>query len=82
MGFPLTPTPTFTPGLDCFIPSPGNRQALGGTSFPEELVGGGAEGGRGRGQVWTGDADGVGTRWKICPGQLNSSQSPGSRPRG
>lgn len=42
-------SPLSSPGLDCFTPSPGNRQARGGTSFPEEPVGGGGERGGGAG---------------------------------
>lgn len=46
--YPLSPLSS--QGLDCFTPSLGNRQARGGTSFPEESAGGrGRERGRGKG---------------------------------
>lgn len=69
---------TVSPRLQATARRDAGRHFLKSPWGGEGEIGGGA---RGRGQVWAGDGDGVGTRWKIGPRQLNSSQSPGSRPR-
>ena len=81
------PYSLFTPfslGLDCFTPSPGNRPARGGTSFPEKPggMGGKREGDGGGAKARLAKAAASELAGRSAPRRLNSSQSVGSRPQG